>query len=107
MLASTSASSRAGSSAVASPFTVNNDTSPVSPKARTRARTLPFTEVARTGPADVSASTSPLMLASTSGAVALATCTAPLTVLAPSRTRLGRRTVKSTATSLRCGDEDL
>src|SRR5881296_1855614 len=46
-------------------------------------------------------------LASTSGAVAFATCTAPFTVLAPRRTRLGRRTVKSTATSLRCGDDGL
>src|SRR5439155_1692189 len=66
-----------------------------------RARTLPFTDIARTGPADVSASIAPFTVAATKGALAWATLTAPLTVMASSRAPAGSRTRKSTATSLR------
>src|SRR6266508_6627742 len=101
VVASTSASRCGGSSAVTGPFTVKSDTAPVSPNVRIRARTPPFTDTALTGPADVSASTSPLTVEATIGALAPVTCTPPFTVVAPTRTRRGRRTVNSTATSLR------
>src|SRR5438132_6573589 len=59
---------------------------------------------ALTGPLDVTASTCPLTLAATSGADAPSTRTLPLTVVAPSRTPRGSRTVKSTTTSFPCAD---
>src|SRR5207247_2718613 len=65
---------------------------------------LPFTDTALTGPLDVTASTCPLTLAATSGADAPSTRTLPLTVVAPSRTPRGSRTVKSTTTSFPCAD---
>ena len=99
VLTSRSASRRSGSSTVADPLTVTTFTSPVSPKACMLAWTGPFTEIARTGPLAVRASTPPFTDTPTTGAEASTTWTDPFTVVAPSATPLGRCTTNSIATS--------
>src|SRR2546427_84583 len=67
VVASTSASSCPGSSAVTEPLMVPADTPPVSPNASIRTRTSPLIASAFTGPFAVTTSTSPLIVKTTSG----------------------------------------
>src|SRR6266853_1362563 len=83
VVASTSASSCPGSSAVTEPLMVPADTPPVSPNASMRTRSSPLIASAFTGPFAVTTSTSPLIVKTTSGPRAPATCTSPTIVWAP------------------------
>ena len=88
------------STAITFPFTLEKSRSSLVPTRPIRAWTVPFTLLACTGPPLLVASTPPFTEPASTSPVAPSTLTPPFTDHAPTFTPLGRRTSKSTATSL-------